>query len=361
MLRPETMIATSLISARSPTPSVGSRYSSPDGANEFDYGTDATSTQPCSPLHLSFYLSRTRSEDRQALLDVSATQHNSSITNTDPGEEHRSSSATSTGDTTNRHSKTQDDAGRPPRCNTAGARQLSYNPDHKDTMNKPTTYRQMFVDNGTFSQSEQPEASGANANMRDIVDHRLPPGLPKSPKSISSDKNVEIHPFDVSLASISSEEPGEDPNRDASSLRSASQQPTSFAHEPDVSTSQLRRALLSNISSALEIEELESSTSDRKIHREAALQALDGACESSEQPENVVAGPSSHVNRRHGRVDWHKSTLFSSKGRQYSLGDHNEGYLSGRYITCIKQEDKKPEKNCGIEVWKLFFGLQVKK
>jgi hypothetical protein len=57
------------------------------------------------------------------------------------------------------------------------------------------------------------------------------------------------------------------------------------------------------------------------------------------------------IARRRGRADWQKNGLISSTGQQYGLGDREEGYVAGKYVTTIGN-DVSPEVNRKRDAWK---------
>ena len=109
---------------------------------------------------------------------------------------------------------------------------------------------------------------------------------------------------------------------------------------------------LSDTPSELQLHSSSSLASDGSAHQSTALSGLDGADGKSDKL--LSTGPSdqriqrstrrsSLATRRQGRIDWRDCTLLSSTGRMYGLGDRDEGYAAGRYVTVTK-EDAQPKK-----------------
>lgn len=270
-----------------------------------------------------------------------AVQNQQGIITPDLHEGHHFCSSNSDYETTDYHVETREDVKEHPRLSAPKLRQLSDDIEHYTTMREPRTYMQRkLAHKGASDSSEQSKEAElqrktprVNADIEEAIDGLLLPGRPKSPGSRSADSRYQSLPSNLSLASSDSNELGESPSQNPNFLRRAS-----FRPELGQAESQLRRTLLLNSSSALELEDFESPASNRNIYQDAALRAQSGASESVEQTEGIVAHHPSYVNRRHGRIDWHRSTLFQSTGRQYGLRDHSEGYSSGHYVTYINQE-----------------------
>jgi len=122
-----------------------------------------------------------------------------------------------------------------------------------------------------------------------------------------------------------------------------------------------RAKSLPNTPPALRLDEHNSFAPDPDKHQPAALSALAGGNkepgeaffrESSGQWLGGPARRSLLAARRRGRADWQKSGLFSSTGQQYGLGDRDEGYLAGKYVTFIR-DDISPEKgNRKRDAWR---------
>ena len=151
-------------------------------------------------------------------------------------------------------------------------------------------------------------------------------------------------------------------------IRHNSLQPNMPATEPAVEltksqTPRLRATSISQDPSDLDLTDSSPTTQQRYSHRNAALQALSSsvpnAIDRSEPAgPNHLDGSSQasaenlNITRRRGRVDWqndpktgpaHRASLYSTTGREYSLGDHTRGYTSGEYITTIgKIEEQTP-------------------
>jgi hypothetical protein len=109
---------------------------------------------------------------------------------------------------------------------------------------------------------------------------------------------------------------------------------------------------LSDTPSELQLNSSSSLASDGSAHQSAAISVLDGAngesdkllsTGSSDQRIQRSTRHSSLAARRQGRTDWRDCALLSSTGRMYGLGDHDEGYVAGRYVTVTK-EDAQPRK-----------------
>jgi hypothetical protein len=122
-----------------------------------------------------------------------------------------------------------------------------------------------------------------------------------------------------------------------------------------------RALTLSDTPSELQLHSSSSLASDGSARQSAALSGLDGANgefdkllspESSGQWTERSTRGSSLAARRQGRADWRNRALLSSTGQMYGLGDREEGYVAGRYVTVI-EEDVLPEKEkWGRDSWK---------
>ncbi|KAB2105017.1 hypothetical protein AG0111_0g7131 [Alternaria gaisen] len=113
-----------------------------------------------------------------------------------------------------------------------------------------------------------------------------------------------------------------------------------------------RALTLSDTPSELQLHSSSSLASDGSARQSAALSGLDGANgesdkllspESSGQWTERSTRGSSLAARRQGRADWRNRALLSSTRQKYGLGDREEGYVAGRYVTVI-EEDALPEK-----------------
>ncbi|CAN9411126.1 unnamed protein product [Alternaria alternata] len=109
---------------------------------------------------------------------------------------------------------------------------------------------------------------------------------------------------------------------------------------------------LSDTPSELQLNNSSSLASDGSAHESTALSGLDEANGESEKLLSSGASDqriqrsirrSSLAARRQGRADWRNRALLSSTGQMYGLGDREEGYVAGRYVTVI-EEDAQPEK-----------------
>lgn len=113
-----------------------------------------------------------------------------------------------------------------------------------------------------------------------------------------------------------------------------------------------RALTLSDTPSELHLHSSSSLASDGSAHQSTALSGLDGADVESGKllstgaPDQRIQRStrySSLAARRQGRIDWRHCALLSSSGRMYGLGDREEGYVAGRYVTVTK-EDAQPKK-----------------
>ncbi|CAN9365641.1 unnamed protein product [Alternaria alternata] len=113
-----------------------------------------------------------------------------------------------------------------------------------------------------------------------------------------------------------------------------------------------RALTLSDTPSELQLHSSSSLASDGSARQSAALSDLDGANgesdkllspESSGQWIERSTRRSSLAARRQGRAYSRNRALLSSTGQMYGLGDREEGYVAGRYVTVI-EEDAQPEK-----------------
>ena len=113
-----------------------------------------------------------------------------------------------------------------------------------------------------------------------------------------------------------------------------------------------RALTLSDTPSELQLHSSSSLASDGSAHQSTALSGLDGADVESGKllstgaPDQRIQRStrySSLAARRQGRIDWRHCALLSSSGRMYGLGDREEGYVAGRYVTVTK-EDAQPKK-----------------
>jgi len=118
---------------------------------------------------------------------------------------------------------------------------------------------------------------------------------------------------------------------------------------------------LPNTPPALRLDEHNSFAPDPDKHQPIALSALargnrePGEAFSRESSGQWLGGPvcrSLLAARRRGRADWQKSGLFSSTGQQYGLGDCDEGYLAGRYVTLISDDVTLEKKDRKRDAWK---------
>jgi len=122
-----------------------------------------------------------------------------------------------------------------------------------------------------------------------------------------------------------------------------------------------RAKSLPNTPPALRLDEHNSFAPGPDKHQSAALSALAGANRepgeafSRESSGQWLGGPARRsllAARRRGRADWQKSGLFSSTGQQYGLGDRDEGYSAGKYVTIVR-DDVSPEKgNRKRDAWR---------
>ncbi|KAH8631243.1 hypothetical protein IG631_12925 [Alternaria alternata] len=113
-----------------------------------------------------------------------------------------------------------------------------------------------------------------------------------------------------------------------------------------------RALILPDTPSELQLHSSNSLASDGSAHQSTALPGFDGADGESEKPLSTGASDqrvqrsthrSSLAARRQGLTDWRDRALLSSTGQMYGLGDPEEGYVAGRYVTVI-EEDAQPEK-----------------
>jgi hypothetical protein len=113
-----------------------------------------------------------------------------------------------------------------------------------------------------------------------------------------------------------------------------------------------RALTLSDTPSELQLHSSSSLASDGSTHQSTTLSGLDGADVESDKllstgaPDQRIQRSTRHSSltaRRQGRTDWRDCALLSSTGRMYGLGDREEGYVAGRYVTVI-EENAQPEK-----------------
>jgi hypothetical protein len=121
------------------------------------------------------------------------------------------------------------------------------------------------------------------------------------------------------------------------------------------------RALsLLDIPSELRLDRSSTPAPNRSINQSATLSALDGVSGKSDslprgssgQWLGATARHSPLAARRQGRVDWQKTGCFSSSGRQYGLGNHEEGYLASDYVTFIRDDARPGKEKRKRDAWK---------
>ena len=122
-----------------------------------------------------------------------------------------------------------------------------------------------------------------------------------------------------------------------------------------------RAKSIPNTPPALHLDEHNPFAPDPEKNQSAALSAIAGGKRepgeafSRESSGQWLGGPARRsllAARRRGRADWQKSGLFSSTGQQYGLGNCDEGYLAGKYVTSIR-DDISPEKgNRKRDAWR---------
>lgn len=122
------------------------------------------------------------------------------------------------------------------------------------------------------------------------------------------------------------------------------------------------RALkLSNIPSELRLYRSSSPSSDRSVHQAAALSILNRTNrkpdrrlprEYSGQWLGKTARCSWLAARRQGWIDSQKSSSFSSSGWQYGIGNREEGYIIGDYLTLIRDDAQPGKEKRKRDIWK---------
>ncbi|KAF1844850.1 uncharacterized protein K460DRAFT_405130 [Cucurbitaria berberidis CBS 394.84] len=135
--------------------------------------------------------------------------------------------------------------------------------------------------------------------------------------------------------------------REAGSRRSSLQDSMPVT-KPIIEVPEMQSPRLRAIHSSRNLSELELTDLSTQSQRDATLQALSGnAPHSNEQEEHADFA----ITRRQGRVDWRetsandrppRASLYSTKGHEYSLGDHTRGYPSGEYITQLGELSPSP-------------------
>ena len=122
-----------------------------------------------------------------------------------------------------------------------------------------------------------------------------------------------------------------------------------------------RAKSLPNTPPALRLDEHNPFAPEADDHQSAALSALAGGNRepgetfSRESSGQWLGGPARRsllAARRRGRADWQKSGLFSSTGQQYGLGNCDEGYLAGKYVTIIKDDVTLEKKDRKRDAWR---------
>jgi hypothetical protein len=135
---------------------------------------------------------------------------------------------------------------------------------------------------------------------------------------------------------------------DTASLRNRLRE-SMYAEDMGPSAPEARATSLSLSPSSLQTHQSSSPGENREVNRDAALQALGGATETEDEIQPCdsgqwLGGHTSITTRRQGDVDWRKGGVFLSSGQRYSIGDRNQGYVSGKYATVI-QDSVAREKN----------------
>lgn len=123
----------------------------------------------------------------------------------------------------------------------------------------------------------------------------------------------------------------------------------------ELPTPQPRKSVVSCDPSEPDLVEASTAALRRRTHRNAALQALSGRVPDtvdsgrptdSSHPRNRAPAQTLNVPQRQGRVDWRdastngplvRSGLYSATGREYGLGDHTRGYMSGGFVTSLQE------------------------
>ncbi|CAN9360183.1 unnamed protein product [Alternaria alternata] len=121
-----------------------------------------------------------------------------------------------------------------------------------------------------------------------------------------------------------------------------------------------RALTLSDTPSELQLHSSSSLASDGSAHQSTALSGLDGAdgesdkLLSTEAPDQRTQRSTRHSSlaaRRQGRTDWRDCALLSSTGRMYGLGDREEGYVAGRYVTVTKEYAQPKKEKRKRDAW----------
>jgi hypothetical protein len=281
------------------------------------------------------------------------------MTTPDLDEDHGSTQAASSSHVAAYYFETREEAEERRRRSAAEARMDPHKASRDTISEAPTTYTQrILAEHDAASSNDFPAlyqcGKPGHTPSEDVGDVISTPPVPaRSPRRVNSDSSVparEMCRTVLSSASFTSTDAGEfaaEYIRDTASLRNIlreSMQRESTQEGIEPATPQARATSLSLSPSSLELAQSSSPGPNPEMNRDAALQALDGAVTAENEIQPCGSGrwlgagrQTSATARRQGRPDWQKGALFSSTGRQYTLGDHTKGYVSGDYITVIEE------------------------
>jgi hypothetical protein len=297
-------------------------------------------------------------ENAQVFTGISDLPPGRKMSTPDLDEDRGSTQAASSSHTATYRFETREEAEERRRRSAAEARQEAHDSRRKTISEEPATYMQrILAEHDAASASDLPalyrcgkqeEAAVADTGGS-FPTHSF---LVRSPRRGASTGfvppgNRDTLYSNTSFASTDAGELAQEYIRDTASLRNnlrESMQRESIQEGVEPLTPQARATSLSLSPSSLDLAQSSSLGPNQALNRDAALQALDGtaADEGEIQPCGSdqwlgAERQTSPAARRQGRPDWQKGTLFSSTGRQYGLGDHNKGYVSGEYITVIEE------------------------
>lgn len=192
-----------------------------------------------------------------------------------------------------------------------------------------------------------------NTKFGDTADRYPLPAQPKSTRSHLIDRTQKMLFTSTSLAPTESGEDDEESFQDASSLRHSLQGirrgPVSLQEGAPSPIERSHRISIPNSACKLQ--------SSRKVHQVANLQALVSAFKDSVQVEDMIERESLRAIQHQTQTKPPDSSLFSSTGREYGLGDCTKGYLSGHYVTCLDGEMAEEKKERKRDMWKWRFHL----
>jgi hypothetical protein len=361
-------------SRKSATFSIGSDSSSVYSEDGYKSEANTAGTLVHHRSQLQPNLGGVYRENAQVFTDLSDIPVGRDVTTPDLEEDHDSTHAASSSHTAAYRFETREEAEERGRRSAVEARVDPHNASRNAFLEAPTTYMQRIpAEHDAASSSEFPAlyrcGNPGHTPSTDVGDVFSTPPVPAcSPRRVNSDASVPVRNMRqtvVSTASFVSTDAGElaaEYIRDTASLRNIlreSMQRESIQEGIEPATPQARATSLSLSPSSLDLAQSSSLGPDREMNRDAALQALDGAVTAEDEiqpcgPDRWLGAgrQTSAAARRQSHPDWQKGTWFSSTGRQYGLGDHTKGYVSGDYVTVIEEaviSGKGKQKRSGLK------------